>query len=48
MKLFFFLTFFIAAAISVVSPVEKRTAVGVSHEPASRQQTVIDIVSGFR
>lgn len=48
MKLLVFLTVLIAAAISVVSPVEKRTAVGVSFEPASRQQTVIDIVSGFK
>lgn len=48
MKLFFFLTVLIAAAISVVSPVEKRTAVGVSPEPASSQQTVIDIASGFK
>lgn len=48
MKLLVFLTFLIAAAISVISPVEKRTAVGVSLEPASRQHTVTDIVSGFK
>lgn len=45
MKLHFFLSFLIAAAISVANPVEKRTAVSVSFEPASWQQTAIDNVS---